>query len=82
MALSNSEVASALGLSHSSVSRMRAGSRVASVETLQKLVSTYDADPRALLDAAAKAAEGNTEPWRKMLVGLFGSATEEDLESA
>ena len=81
MALSNSEIASALGLSHSGVSRMRSGARVASVDTLQKLVTLYDADPRALLQAAAKAADGDAEPWRALLRELFGDE-EPDAESA
>lgn len=80
MALSNSEIASALGMSHSSVSRMRSGARVASVETLQKLVEVYDADPRAILASAAKAVDGDPGPWRETLRGLFGE--EEDLKTA
>lgn len=82
MALSNSEIAAALGMSHSSVSRMRSGARVASIETLQALVEVYDADPRPLLSAAAKAVAGDGKDWRDMLRALFGDEDGEDLKSA
>lgn len=80
MALSNSEIAGALGMSHSSVSRMRSGRRIASIETLQALVEVYDADPRRLLAAAAKAQAGDAKDWLGILEGLFGD--EVDLKSA
>lgn len=81
MALSNSEIASALGMSHSGVSRMRSGARVASIDTLQKLIEMYDAEPRALVAAASKATLGDPEPWRSLLRELFGEE-EPDAESA
>lgn len=71
MKLSNSEVGHALGMSHSSVSRMRTGERVASVDVLERIITEYNADPEALLRAAAAATRGDTQEWVDLLGELF-----------
>lgn len=69
--LSNSEVAQALEMSHSSVSRMRTGERVASIDVLGRIVSEYEADPGDLLDAAVLAVRGKPLKWVALLKSLF-----------
>lgn len=68
---SNSDIASHLGMSHSSVSRMRTGERIASVDTLDKIVNEFGADPGSLLAAAAAAASGDKTAWVELLASLF-----------
>lgn len=69
--LSNAEVGLALGMSHSSISRMRTGERIASIEALEKIGTEYHADPAELLSAAAEAGRGNKRPWVDLLERLF-----------
>lgn len=71
MRLGNSEVARTLDMSHSSVSRMRTGTRIGSADTLQALVEHYGADPADLLEAAALAAHGDTKAWVELLDKLL-----------
>lgn len=77
--LSNAEVGERLGMSHSSVSRMRAGERVASVEVLERIVSEYEADPAELLHAAAEASRGSKQGWIRLLDRLFNASEEEEV---
>lgn len=81
MRLPNSEVAQALDMNHSSVSRMRAGRRVASVETLQRIVKEYNADPAELMAAATKASHGETDEWVQLLNRLFDDGEPDPDES-
>lgn len=85
MRLSNSEVAATLGLDHSTVSRMRVGARIASIDTLQRIVREYHADPEALLSAAARGVEGDVKDWVELLEDLFDDGepdlTEPDAEN-
>lgn len=81
--LSNAEVGLALGMSHSSVSRMRTGERIASIESLEKIAVAYDGDPSELLAAAAEAGRGDKQPWIRLLERLFddGESPAEELQS-
>lgn len=71
MKLSNVEVGLALNMSHSSVSRMRSGERVASIDVLDRIAREYHAEPAVLLEAAAKASRGDTKEWVQVLDELF-----------
>lgn len=80
MRLGNAEVARTLGMSHSSVSRMRTGERVASPTTLQQLVTEYSGDPEVLVRAAAKAAAGDTAEWVEYLDEILRDDVEDPEE--
>lgn len=69
--LSNIEIATALNLSQSTVSRMRSGQRLASLETLQLIAQQYSVEPSILLAAAAKASQGDRSEWIKVLNQIF-----------
>lgn len=71
MKLSNVDVAAALHLSQSTVSRMRAGHRLASLETLQTIAREYGVDSSLLLSAAAKASQGQRDDWIALLDRIF-----------
>lgn len=78
--LANSHIASALGMSHSSVSRMRTGERVASYDVLEKIVQEYGGDPGEWLHAAAAASRGDVDSWVKMLSVAFSDGELEEAE--
>jgi len=59
----NGEVAAKLGLSMSTVSRMRTGKRTGSPATLMRIASVYGIPLDEVMGAAAKVHEGNTRPW-------------------
>lgn len=63
MVVTNGEVAARLGLSMSTVSRMRTGKRTGSPATLMKISSEYSIPLDEVMSAAAAVHDGNTEPW-------------------
>lgn len=75
--LSNVDVAAALNLSQSTVSRMRAGHRLASLETLQTIARQYNVDSSLLLSAAAKASQGQRGDWIALLDEIFDDGEED-----
>lgn len=69
----NAEVAERLGVSHSTVSRMRTGTRVGSPKVLQKIHETYSIPLNEVMDAAVKARDGHPAAWRKVMQKVMGS---------
>lgn len=69
-------------MSHSSVSRMRSGQRVASIDVLELITENYEVDAEALLHAAAAATRGDLQDWCQLLDGAFrdDQPDEEDSE--
>lgn len=78
MNCSNADLGRALGLDHSTVSRMRSGTRTGSVATLRKLARISGRPLEEVLDAADHAREGNLEVWTAILnAACGGEATDE-----
>lgn len=77
MRLSNVEVATTLGLSQSTVSRMRAGHRLASLGVLQAISEHYDVDSSVLVAAASKAEAGDRTEWIVLLDEIFDDGEED-----
>lgn len=71
MRLSNVEIADTLNLSQSTVSRMRTGERIASIETLQAICEHYGVEPATLMAAASKAGQGDVTEWVEILSHAF-----------
>lgn len=61
--VTNGEVAARLGLSMSTVSRMRTGKRTGSPSTLMRISSEYNIPLDDVMQAAAAVHKGDTEPW-------------------
>lgn len=68
----NAEVAEKLGVSHSTVSRMRTGIRVGSPKVLQKISVEYDVPLDQVMTAAVAAREGKPEKWRTLMNQVLG----------
>lgn len=71
MRLSNIQISQDLGLSQSTVSRMRSGHRIASPDTLYLIAQTYSVEPGILLEVASKASQGNRQAWINLLNKIF-----------
>lgn len=71
MRLSNIEVSNQLGMSQSTISRMRKGERLASPGTLYLIAQTYNVEPGILLNAASKAKQGDRNAWIILLNTIF-----------
>lgn len=69
--LSNTEVAEALGMHHSYVSRMRAGERLASIGTISRISQVYGVPTSELVAAVVAAEAGDTAPWIALLDRAF-----------
>ena len=67
----NAEVASKLGVSHSTVSRMRSGKRVGSPELLMRIHKEYEIPLEQVMSAATDARRGKTGAWKKMMKGIL-----------
>ena len=67
----NAEVATKLGVSHSTVSRMRTGKRVGSPEVLQRIAREYSLPLDDVMSAAVDARAGKTKKWVKMMTGIL-----------
>lgn len=71
MRLSNIQISNDLGMSQSTVSRMRKGTRLASPDTLYLIAQTYNVEPGVLLAAASKAKQGDRNAWIILLDRIF-----------
>lgn len=71
MRLTNIDIANRLNLSQSTVSRMRKGTRLASLETLYAIAQTYNVNSEVLLAAASKAQRGDKTDWVDLLEDIF-----------
>lgn len=69
----NAEVAEKLGVSHSTVSRMRTGIRVGSPKVLQKIHETYDIPLDQVMTAAVRARDGKPGEWQTLMQKVMGS---------
>lgn len=67
----NAEVATKLGVSHSTVSRMRTGKRVGSPELLMRIHKEYDVPLETVMSAATDARGGKTKKWVKLMEGIL-----------
>lgn len=67
----NAEVAQKLGVSHSTVSRMRTGKRLGSPQVLVRLSEAYDIPLDEVMAAAVAARNGKTGKWEKMMGRVF-----------
>ena len=63
----NAEVADRLGVSHSTVSRMRTGKRVGSPEVLERIHKEYGVPLGEVMSAAVAARAGDTDDWVEMM---------------
>lgn len=70
----NAEVAEKLGLSHSTVSRMRTGKRLGSTEVLQKISAEYDVPLDAVITAAVEARAGRPQKWTELMDNVLADA--------
>jgi transcriptional regulator with XRE-family HTH domain len=70
--LTNQEVAERLGLSHSTVSRIRRADRLTSVDVLQRISVEFDVPAEELMSAAASAHRGDKYPWIRLMERTFG----------
>ncbi len=73
MECTNQALGAALGLSPSSASRMRAGLRTGSPETLKALGAAAGVTDSEVLDAAIAARAGNPEKWVEIVERACGS---------
>jgi transcriptional regulator with XRE-family HTH domain len=69
--LTNDAVAERLGLSHSAVSRMRRGERIASPRTAVRIAEEFGVSLDELTRASALASSGEREPWVELLFRAF-----------
>lgn len=73
--MSNQEVATRIGLTHTGVSRLRSGSRVASMGTMLKIHEVFRVPVAKLMDTANELrANGNRDPWCDLLRETFVTA--------
>lgn len=63
----NADLGRVLGLSHSTVSRMRSGSRTGSIATLQRLSKASGVPLEDVANAAQAARRGKKSAWNKIL---------------
>lgn len=68
----NAEVAERLGVSHSTVSRMRTGKRVGSPEVLMRIHQAYDIPLQDLMSAAVAARKGSAGDWQRLMRQVVG----------
>ena len=73
MTCTNADLGRALGLSHSTVSRMRTGQRTGSLPTLRRLAALSGKSLEAVADAAIAARDGDTAEWTKILDSVCGA---------
>lgn len=69
--LSNTEVAEALGMHHSYVSRMRTGERLASIGTISRISQVYGVPTSELVAAVVAAEAGDPTSWVELLDRAF-----------
>lgn len=69
----NAEVAVKLGVSHSTVSRMRTGKRVGSPEILVRISSSYGIPLDEVMSAAVAARKGKPAQWQSIMRRVVGS---------
>jgi transcriptional regulator with XRE-family HTH domain len=69
----NTALGNALGLSHSTVSRMRAGTRTGSVKTLIKLAEVSGVPLDQVAAASEAVREGKTDEWNAILEKACGA---------
>lgn len=69
--LSNEAVSERLGLTHSAVSRMRRGERIASPRVMVQISSEFGVRLEDLVRAAATASEGDKDPWIALMASAF-----------
>ena len=62
-AATNKQLGEALGLSHSTISRMRTGQRTGSTITLQRLADLTETPVEKVIKAASAARGDNTRAW-------------------
>lgn len=72
----NSALGHALGLSHSTVSRMRAGTRTGSIKTLLRLAEVSGVPLEDVARASEAAKEGNADRWNAILEKACGTGTD------
>lgn len=63
----NAEIASRLGVSHSTVSRMRSGKRIGSPEVLVRISTEFDVPLERVMTAATAARRGKPKDWTKLM---------------
>lgn len=69
----NTALGNALGLSHSTVSRMRAGTRTGSVKTLIRLAEVSGVPLDKVAAASEAVREGDTAEWNAILEKACGA---------
>jgi transcriptional regulator with XRE-family HTH domain len=77
MKCTNAQLGEALGLSHSTVSRMRAGARFGSIPTLIRLSEVSGVELEKVVLASEEARKGNSEEWHGILDRACGIEDEE-----
>jgi len=68
----NAQVAEKLGVSHSTVSRMRTGKRIGSPEVLSRISSEFEIPLADVMNAAVKARNGKLTLWTRMMKKVLG----------
>lgn len=69
----NAQVAEKLGVSHSTVSRMRTGIRVGSTETLNRIHREYGIPLDRVVDAAVRARAGKPTKWKALMKEILSA---------
>lgn len=70
----NAEVAAKLGVSHSTVSRMRTGKRVGSPQVLVRLSQEYNVPLDEVMTAAVSARDGKPAKWTMLMNRVMGTS--------
>lgn len=68
----NEDIGRELGLSHSAVSRMRAGTRTGSLDTLIKIAEVTAFSLEDVVTAAIAARRGDKSRWTEIMDALCG----------
>lgn len=68
----NAEVAERLGVSHSTVSRMRTAKRIGSPEVLQRISIEFKIPLDDVMKAAVNARAGKPTLWTRMMKKVLG----------